>query len=176
MVLATQNPLEQEGTYPLPEAQLDRFLIKVSVQYPEESDEIQLVKAVTGGQSREKLDVSIIEQIMSNDDAQELRKKTAEIRVDDTVVNYAVNIVRQTRNWTGISVGSGTRGALSLIRISRAMALIRGRDFVLPADIKEMVLPVLRHRITLSPEMEIEGFSHDQVLLELLEKVEAPRL
>ncbi|MDD7985624.1 MoxR family ATPase [Lentisphaera marina] len=176
MVLATQNPLEQEGTYPLPEAQLDRFLIKVSVDYPEESDELELVKLVTKGQSREKLDVSLVENVISNDEAEELRKKTSEVTVDEQVVEYAVAIVRQTRNWSGISVGAGTRGALALIRIARAMALISGRNFVVPADVKEMALPVLRHRITLSPEMEIEGFSHDQVLEDMLDKVEAPRL
>ena len=176
MVLATQNPLEQEGTYPLPEAQLDRFIIKVSVEYPEEKDEFDLVKLVTKGQSREKLDVSLVENVISNDEAEALRKKTSEVTVDEQVVEYAVSIVRQTRNWSGISVGAGTRGALALIRIARAMALIAGRDFVVPADIKDMALPVLRHRITLSPEMEIEGFSHDQVLEDMLDKVEAPRL
>jgi MoxR-like ATPase len=176
MVLATQNPLEQEGTYPLPEAQLDRFLIKVSVDYPDERDELELVKLVTKGQSREKLDVSLVEKVISNDEAESLRKKTSEVTVDEQVVEYAVAIVRQTRNWSGISVGAGTRGALALIRMARAMALISGRDFVVPADVKEMALPVLRHRITLSPEMEIEGFSHDQVLEDMLDKVEAPRL
>ncbi len=176
MVLATQNPLEQEGTYPLPEAQLDRFLIKVSVDYPDESDEKNLVKLVTRGQSRDKLDVSQVETIINSAQVQELRELTADIAVDDKVMDYAVDIARTTRQWAGIAVGSGTRGAIALVRIARGLAVLRGRSYVTPDDIKEMAHPVLRHRITLSPEMEIEGFTHDQILQSLLEKVEAPRL
>lgn len=176
MVLATQNPLEQEGTYPLPEAQLDRFLLKVSIDYPQEADEISLVRQVTSGQSREKLDVDQVQQVMTLEDVEKLRQTAAEIRIDEQVLEYAVNLVRSTRDWPGISIGAGTRGAISLIRIARAVALLNGRDFVIPDDIKSMTLPTLRHRITLTPEMEIEGYSHDQVLTDLINKVPAPRL
>ncbi|NQZ60008.1 MAG: MoxR family ATPase, partial [Lentisphaeraceae bacterium] len=176
MVMATQNPLEQEGTYPLPEAQLDRFLLKVSIDYPQETDEIDLVRQVTSGQSREKLDVEQVQAIMSLEDVEKLRQATAEIRVDEQVLEYAVNIVRTTRDWSGISIGSGSRGAISLIRVARAAALLAGRDFVIPDDIKSMTLPTLRHRISLTPEMEIEGYSADQVLEDLISKVPAPLL
>ena len=176
MVLATQNPLEQEGTYPLPEAQLDRFLLKISVEYPEEIDEISLVKLVTSGQSREKLDVEQVEAVFSYEIVEKLRQAAAEIAIDDSVVEYAVKIVRGTRDWPGISVGAGSRGAISLVRVARAIAMLKGREFVIPDDIKTMALPTLRHRITLTPEMEIEGISHDHVLTELIEKIPAPRI
>lgn len=176
MVLATQNPLEQEGTYPLPEAQLDRFLLKISVEYPEELDEISLVKLVTSGQSREKLDVEQVEAVLSYEIVEKLRQAAAEIAIDDAVVEYAVKIVRGTRDWPGISVGAGSRGAISLVRVARAIAMLKGREFVIPDDIKTMALPTLRHRITLTPEMEIEGISHDHILTELIEKIPAPRI
>ncbi len=176
MVLATQNPLEQEGTYPLPEAQLDRFLLKIRVDYPVESDEISLVKQVTAGQSKEKLDVDVIETLMSCDEVENLRHLTSLVKIDDAVLEYAVKIVRATRDWVGISNGAGTRGAISLVRVSRALALLRGREFVIPDDIKQMALPTLRHRMTLTPEMEIEGISHDDILKELIEKIPAPRI
>lgn len=176
MVLATQNPLEQEGTYPLPEAQLDRFLLKISVDYPEELDEVSLVKLVTSGQSREKLDVEKVAAVLNYDEVESLRQAAAEIAIDDAVTEYAVKIVRGTRDWPGISVGAGSRGAISLVRVARASAMLKGREFVIPDDIKTMALPTLRHRITLTPEMEIEGVSHDHILTELIEKIPAPRI
>ena len=176
MVLATQNPLEQEGTYPLPEAQLDRFLLKISVDYPEELDEINLVRQVTKGQSREKLDVENVEKVLDCEEVESLRQAASLVQIDDAVTEYAVKIVRATRDWPGISIGAGSRGAISLVRVARATAMLKGREFVIPDDIKQMALPTLRHRISLTPEMEIEGISHDNILKELIEKIPAPRI
>ncbi|NNF97020.1 MAG: MoxR family ATPase, partial [Halobacteria archaeon] len=173
MTLATQNPLEQEGTYPLPEAQLDRFLLKILIDYPSESEEQNLVAHVTNGQVGDSLDVSRITPLIEPDLITQLQKLTAQLGVDREVIDYAVRIIRTTRDWQGISVGAGPRGGISLIRAARAAALLAGRDFVAPDDIKTVALPALRHRILLTPELELEGHDPDQVLAALLDKVDA---
>ena len=175
MTLATQNPLEQEGTYPLPEAQLDRFLLKILIEYPTEREEQDLVAHVTGGQIGDSLDVSQVATIAKPENIISMQRLTARLRVDRQVNDYAVRIVRATRAWTGINVGAGPRGGISLIRAARAAAILAGRDFVSPDDIKAVALPALRHRILLSPELELEGSGPDQVLHALLDKVDAPR-
>ena len=175
MTLATQNPLEQEGTYPLPEAQLDRFLLKILIDYPSESEEQNLVAHVTTGQVGDSLDVSSISPLVEPDLITQLQQLTAQLGVDREVIDYAVRIIRATRDWQGISVGAGPRGGISLIRAARAAALVAGRDFVAPDDIKTVALPALRHRILLTPELELEGQDPDQVLVALLDKVDAPR-
>jgi MoxR-like ATPase len=175
MTLATQNPIEQEGTYPLPEAQLDRFLLKIRIDYPTQLEEIQLVKQVTSGKSGEGLDVSAITTIIKPEEILILQRIVAGLRLDDRVYDYAVKIVRNTRNWPGISLGAGPRGSIALIRAARAAALLAGRDFVIPDDIKSIAIATLRHRIALAPELEIEGHNIDMVLSSLLTKVEAPR-
>ncbi len=176
MVLATQNPIEQEGTYALPEAQLDRFLMKVRIDYPDQDDEIRMVTKITSSQIGEKLNVSQVNSIVQPDNILALQGVAAAIRVDDAVFGYAVRIVRATRTWNGVSAGAGPRGGIALVRSARSMALMQGRSFVTPDDIKSMALPSLRHRIALAPELEIEGQSTDQVLIRLLEEVEAPRV
>ncbi len=175
MTLATQNPLEQEGTYPLPEAQLDRFLLKILIDYPSESEEQNLVAHVTNGQVGDSLDVSSITPLVEPDLISQLQQLTARLDVDREVNDYAVRIIRATRDWQGISVGAGPRGGIALIRAARAAALVAGRDFVAPDDIKAVALPALRHRIILTPELELEGHNPDQVLAALLDKVDAPR-
>jgi MoxR-like ATPase len=175
MTLATQNPIEQEGTYPLPEAQLDRFLLKVMIDYPDESLEQAMIEQVTRTQVGDRLDVSAIASRLKPAVIQQIQSIAAGIQVDRSVNDYAVSIVRATRDWQGISVGAGPRGAIALIRAGRAQALLNGRDFVTPDDIKAIALPALRHRILLSPELELEGHSNDQVLSALMSKVEAPR-
>jgi len=175
MTLATQNPLEQEGTYPLPEAQLDRFLLKILIDYPSESEEQNLVAHVTNGQVGDSLDVSSITPLVEPDLISQLQQLTARLGVDREVNDYAVRIIRATRDWQGISVGAGPRGGIALIRAARAAALVAGRDFVAPDDIKAVALPALRHRIILTPELELEGHNPDQVLAALLDKVDAPR-
>jgi MoxR-like ATPase len=175
MTLATQNPIEQEGTYPLPEAQLDRFLLKIRIDYPTQREEIQLVKQVTSGKSGEGLDVSAITTIIKPEEILILQRIVAGLRLDDRIYDYAVKIVRNTRNWPGISLGAGPRGSIALIRAARAAALLAGRDFVIPDDVKGIAIATLRHRIALAPELEIEGHDIDMVLNSLLTKVEAPR-
>lgn len=175
MTLATQNPLEQEGTYPLPEAQLDRFLLKILIDYPTEVEEQNLVAHVTNGQVGDSLNVSNINPLVEPAVITQLQQLTAQLDVDREVNDYAVRIIRTTRDWQGISVGAGPRGGIALIRAARAAAVLAGRDFVAPDDIKTVALPALRHRILLAPELELEGHDPDQVLLALLDTVDAPR-
>lgn len=175
MTLATQNPIEQEGTYPLPEAELDRFLLKVRIDYPSHEQECQMVQMVTSGSSGDKLDVSAVSTIISAENVLQIQKLTAQIRLDISVVDYAVNIARATRNWSGISTGAGPRGGISLIRAARGVALLDGRDYVTPDDIKWVALPALRHRISLAPELELEGAQTDDMLRNILEQTQAPR-
>ncbi len=176
MTLATQNPVEQEGTYPLPEAQLDRFLLKIRIDYPTATEELNLVKQVTSIKVGEGLDVSAVSPIVKPDNVVALQRIAASVKIDDRVYDYAVNIVRNTRNWPGVTLGAGPRGSIALIRASRAAALLAGRDFVIPDDVKNIALATLRHRMTLSPELEIEGHDIDMVLKAVLNKVEAPRM
>lgn len=175
MVMATQNPLEQEGTYPLPEAQLDRFLVKVLIDYPSVAEELALLKLTTAGCVGDSLDVSRVSTLIKPETVVILQQMTASIRVDHAVAEYAVRITRATRDWPGIAIGAGPRGAISLVRLARALALLAARDFVTPDDIKAAALPVLRHRVTLSPETELEGLSADRLLTSLLEQTAAPR-
>lgn len=172
MTLATQNPIEQEGTYPLPEAQLDRFLMKVVMDYPSHSDEAQVVRDVTSGTG---LSASSVAQLCSSEDIISAQQDVANIRCVDEVVNYAVNIVRASRSAQGISLGAGTRGAISLVRVAKAFAYMAGRDFVVPDDIKQSALPVLRHRVQLAPELAISGQKVDDAILNIIAGVEAPR-
>ncbi len=175
MTLATQNPIESEGTYPLPEAQLDRFLVKLLIEYPTGSDENTLVKAVTSGQVGDTLNVSSVSQVIDPAGIQRIQAIVSTLMVDERVNDYAVAIVRKTREWPGVAVGAGPRGGIALIRAARAQALLAGREFVTPDDVKRVARPCLRHRLTLSPELEIEGHSTDEILGAILGGVDAPR-
>ncbi|WP_018275231.1 MoxR family ATPase [Teredinibacter turnerae] len=176
MVLATQNPVEQEGTYPLPEAELDRFLIKVLMDYPSLEDEIRLTHEMTTGNVADEDAFGEQPALINSDEISALQKLVSTIVVDDQVTEYAVRLVRATRSNTSLLRGAGTRACLALIRCARANALLRGASFVLPDDVKTLAYPVLRHRVALSAEMEIDGFSVDQVLQKIIDAVEAPRL
>ncbi|MGN6150690.1 MAG: AAA family ATPase, partial [Lysobacteraceae bacterium] len=175
MTLATQNPVEQEGTYPLPEAQLDRFLLKVLIDYPSHADEVSMVTAVAGGRAAAHFDLSKVGAVLRAEEIVAMQLGTALVTVDPAVIDYAVRIVAATRKWPGIALGAGPRGSLALVRAARAQAVLSGRDFVTPDDIRSIATPALRHRIALSPEMQIEGQTPDQVLDALLAKVDAPR-
>ena len=175
VVFATQNPVEQEGTYPLPEAQLDRFLLKVVIDYPGEDEELAIVRHVTDGSSGAGLRVETVERVTSAAEIRELQATTAQVRVEEGIARYAVQLVRATREVQGLALGSGPRGALALVRSARAWALMEGRDFVVPNDVKSIATPCLRHRVALAPELALEGRSVDQVLASVLEQVEAPR-
>ncbi len=175
MTLATQNPIEQEGTYPLPEAQLDRFLLKIVVDYPSLEEEARIVELVTAGRIGGQLEVSAVQPVCTAEEVLELQRTVARLTVLERVREYAVRIVRETRAWRGVALGAGPRGGISLVRVARAKALLEGRGFVTPDDIKAVALPVLRHRLTLAPELELEGRTTDDVLRSILQKVEAPR-
>ena len=176
MVLATQNPIEQEGTYPLPEAELDRFLMKLLMDYPAHDDEVVLTRQITTGHIQDQDAFAARDAILTPQHIRKLQHVTAHIRVDDQVMDYAVRLVRASRDNTMIQRGAGTRACIALVRCARAHALLRGGDFVLPDDVKSMALAVMRHRITLAAAMEIDGLSPDQVLTHLFSTVEAPRL
>ncbi|HAU80733.1 MAG TPA: AAA family ATPase [Stenotrophomonas sp.] len=175
LTLATQNPVEQEGTYPLPEAQLDRFLLKVLIDYPTLDDEKRMVDAITTGRSAADFDLSQVPRVLSGADVVALQQATAAITVDPEVIDYAVRIVAATRQWPGIALGAGPRGSIALVRAARAQAVLSGRDFVTPDDVRDIAKPALRHRIALAPELQIEGQSADDALTALLAKVDAPR-
>lgn len=175
MTLATQNPLEQEGTYPLPEAQLDRFLMKIYINYPDDQEESQMVAAVTNHQTGNQLNISNVEAVATPESILAMQTLATDVEADQSVIDYAVRIVRATRDWQGLNMGAGPRGSISLISAARAQAMLHARDHITPDDIKDIALPVLRHRVGLSPEMELEGYSTDQILQSILDKVEAPR-
>jgi MoxR-like ATPase len=176
LVMATQNPIEQEGTYPLPQAQTDRFMFKIFIDYPDSDEEEEIVKFATGNTVGDALDNKKVTSVLKAPEVYELQKMMAVMTVDDQIVNYVVKIARTTRNWNGIDYGAGPRGAINLLRAARGSAFLNNRNFVTPDDVKENALPVLRHRVKLSADMEIEGYTSDQVLLDLLESVEAPRV
>lgn len=176
MVMATQNPIEQEGTYPLPEAELDRFMLMLRMDYPKAEEEVDMVRQVTRSARTDILDVTALRVLLQAKDVQALQKIASDLPVDDQVLDYAVRLARTTRNWPGLTLGAGPRASIALVRCGRARALLRGGEFVTPDDIKGCALAVLRHRVRLSPELDIEGVSVDQLLHQLLDQVAAPRL
>jgi len=175
MVLATQNPIEQEGTYPLPEAQLDRFLLKILIDYPSEAEEASLVQELTHNRVGDLLRIDDVGNVVDAASIARIQEAAARVRVDERVSQYAVRITRSTREWAGVELGAGPRGALALIRAARAYALLEGNTFVTPDDIKFVARPALRHRILLSPDVELEGQRADDIVRAILAQVEAPR-
>nr|WP_171016252.1 MoxR family ATPase [Pseudomonas sp. F(2018)] len=176
LVLATQNPIEQEGTYPLPEAELDRFMLKLRMDYPQADEELSLVRQVTRSAKADMLEVAPLRTLLQAKDVLALQKIASDLPIDDQVLDYAVRLARATRSWPGLAMGAGPRASIALVRGGRARALLRGGDFVVPDDVKACALAVLRHRVRLAPELDIEGLSVDQVLQQLLDQVPAPRL
>jgi MoxR-like ATPase len=175
MVLATQNPFEHEGTYPLPDAQKDRFLIKTIANYPAMEEEKTMVTKVLTGDTGAELSISTVNTVLEAGDFNSIKNLTASLRVDPLIVDYAVRITTATRETPAVETGAGPRGSLALIRCARGKALLEGRDFVLPDDIKAIATEVLAHRLTLSAESELEGLSAKRLIENLLSKVEAPR-
>jgi MoxR-like ATPase len=175
MVLATQNPLETEGTYPLPEAQLDRFLFKIEIGYPTLAEEVGVVIRATTDQAGDELPLGAVEAVLDERLVVNLQRLAALQRVDEQVVDYAVRIVRATREWPGLALGAGSRGALALVRGARAVALLAGRNFVTPDDIKSIALPALRHRVALAPDASLEGRTPNDLLAAVIDSVAAPR-
>jgi MoxR-like ATPase len=175
MTLATQNPYEHEGTYPLPDAQKDRFLMKVLADYPAEDEEKLMVSRVLAGETGAELSVAAVRSVLTPEDFTALQDLASGIRVDDSVTDYAVRLVRSTRQLPSLQSGAGPRGSLALIRCARARALLEGRPFALPDDIKALAAPVLIHRLTLAAESELEGLSEERIIESLLARTEAPR-
>ena len=176
MVFATQNPIEQEGTYPLPEAQLDRFLMKVVVDYPSMAKELQVVAGATSGPGATGLDPRRVSRLCDPTTIIEAQGLTAMIKVVPEVIDYALRLTRHTREAHGLSLGAGTRGAISLVQVAKAYAIMAGRDYVMPDDIKRASLPVFRHRVQVAPEVAISGQNVDELLSVALASVEAPRV
>ena len=176
MVLATQNPIEQEGTYPLPEAELDRFIIKILIDYPSEEDEIQLTKKVTSGTTKDNDAFSTREKIIGTEELLSLQKLVSNIPIDDKVLEYVIKLVRSTRSAPSLTIGAGSRACLALVRCAKANTILRGGTFVTPDDVKELAVPVMRHRVSMSAEIEIEGVLIDEVLVKLFNTVDAPRI
>ena len=175
MVLATQNPVETEGTYPLPEAQLDRFLFKIEIGYPSAQEESSIVSRVTNNQAGDELPLENVKPVLNSDAVSSLQAMAARQRVDEQVVDYAVRIARTTRAFPGLAIGSGSRGALALVRGARAAALLEGRNFTTPDDIKRVALPALRHRVALAPDAMLEGRNANDILTAVMAATPAPR-
>jgi MoxR-like ATPase len=176
MVMATQNPVDTEGTYPLPEAQRDRFLFKIDIGFPTQAEEVDVVKAATGHQVGDALPLDKVQRCLGEADVARVQQCVGEVLIDDRVVDYAVRLTRATRGAVGLANGAGSRGAIALVRAARAAALIQGRDYATPDDVKRQVLPALRHRVVLSPDAQLEGRAVDDVLREIVTRVDAPRL
>ncbi len=174
-VLATQNPIEYEGTYPLPEAQLDRFMLKILVDYPGEAEERQVVANWNAGFNARRLEDIDIRPVQDPVAMLECRARVRQVTVEEGVQAYIVSIVRATRSAINISWGASPRAAVALLLCSKAIAAMRGRGFVTPDDVKEVAKPVLRHRIVLRSEAEIEGRTPDQILDEIISAIEVPR-
>ena len=172
LVLATQNPVDHEGTYRLPEAQLDRFMFKIDITYPTAAEELQVLELKSNPASSQ---LENVQAVLSPDDITNFRKLVAQVHIEPRVKEYIVAIVGATRNHPFLYLGASPRASLALLHASKALAALRGKDFVVPEDIQELALPVLRHRIILSPEKEMEGLTNDEVIRQIVRKIEVPR-
>ena len=175
LVIATQNPIDFEGTYPLPEAQQDRFLLKVIVDYPEPAAELQVLRRHHAGFRPQSLEEAGIETVVSPAELADLQDQVRRTTVEERVFEYIHGIVAATRRSNDIAVGASPRAGIALLNCAKAIASIRGRDFVIPDDVKELALPVLRHRVLLRPEAEVEGLTVERVLASVIETQIVPR-
>jgi MoxR-like ATPase len=175
MVVATQNPIEQQGTYPLPEAQLDRFLFKILIDYPEREQELEIVRRHGHRSAMPRLSDFGLRHVADERSLTAAREIVSDIRLSDELIAYLVDLIRATREHGSLEVGGSPRAANMLASAVRAYAALQGRDFVIPDDVKMLFFPVLRHRVVLSPGGEIEGFTTDKVLADILEQIPAPR-
>lgn len=175
LVLATQNPIEYEGTYPLPEAQLDRFMTKVLMDYPAASEELEVLQRYARGQDPQDFSRMELKQVCSLQELLECRKLLTEVKVEPTTLEYIAGIVRGTRGFAHLQVGASPRASIALLQVSRALAALRGKSYVTPDEVKSMAPPVLRHRILLRSEAQMEGLTADRVIEELLQSQVVPR-
>jgi len=174
-VFATQNPIEFEGTYPLPEAALDRFLHKSRLDYPDAGVEDSILARVLGGFESSDVETFGIKQVLDASGLAMLRAAVRRVRVEPTLTAYIVALVRATRGAPALTLGASPRASVALLKLAQAAALVDGREYVVPDDIKALAAPVLRHRVIVAPELELEGISADDALATLIERVEAPR-
>jgi len=174
IAIATQNPLEQEGTYPLPEAQLDRFLFKLIVDYPALELERDILRQYAAGKDNRDLRQFDLQRVLDGSEILGIQEQITQVIIEPSIIDYITAIVTKTRSWHSIEVGASPRASVNLLLAGRAVAACRGRDFVVPDDIKGLVPDVLRHRLRLQPDAEIEGLSADDVIREVLNDVEAP--
>ena len=174
-VIATQNPIEYEGTYPLPEAQLDRFFMKLLVSYPETSEELAILESHHGGFSPQALNEAGIQPLVNEGTIAEIQKQIVKTTVESGILDYILKIVHQTREAFQLTIGASPRASIALLKGSKALAALRNRDFVIPDDVKTLALPILRHRLVLTPESEIEGVTSDQIIQNILTSVDVPR-
>jgi MoxR-like ATPase len=175
LVFATQNPIEYEGTYPLPEAQQDRFLLKIVLDYPTPEQEVNVLRRFDQGFRSHSLEEAGVQKVLNGDDLRALRAAIQAVRVEDKIFNYIYELVSSTRASHDVLVGASPRAGLALVAGAKALAAVRDRDFVIPDDVKELALPVMRHRVLLRPEAEIEGLTVDQVLSSLVDAQVVPR-
>jgi MoxR-like ATPase len=175
MVVATQNPIEQQGTYPLPEAQLDRFLFKVIIDHPSRDEEREIVRRHGHRSAMPRVEDFGLKAVTDGSMLAQVRETVSQIRLSDPLIDYIVDVIRATREHSSLEVGASTRAANMLAAAARALAVLAGRDFVIPDDVKFLALPVLRHRLTLSPGAEIEGLTADRILREVIDQTPAPR-
>jgi MoxR-like ATPase len=174
-VLATQNPIEYEGTYPLPEAQLDRFLMKLTIDYPAEDEERAMLKMMQSLGAQSLKPFSLIQTVAAAEQITEIRMQVHTVRVDDSVLDYTLKLIRESRSLPSLTLGGSPRAALMLLHAAKALAVLRGKDYVTPDEIQVMALPVLRHRVQLTPEAEISGLTPDGCIQSLLSQVDIPR-
>jgi len=175
MVVATQNPIEQQGTYPLPEAQLDRFLFKMIIDHPSRDEEREIVRRHGHRSAMPRVEDFGLVAVADGSALALAREAVTRIRLSDPLIDYIVEVIRATREHSSLEVGASTRAANMLAAAARAYAVLAGRDFVIPDDVKFLALPVLRHRLTLSPSAEIEGLTSDRILREVIDQTAAPR-
>jgi MoxR-like ATPase len=175
MVVATQNPIEQQGTYPLPEAQLDRFLFKIVIEHPSRDEERAIVRQHGHRSAMPRLEEFGLEPVADATMLTNAREAVTKVVLSDELIDYIVDVIRSTREHSSLEVGASTRAANMLAAGVRAYAVLQGRDFVIPDDVKALALPVLRHRLTMSPGAEIEGLSTDRILRDILDQTPAPR-
>lgn len=173
IVFATQNPIEQEGTYRLPEAQLDRFLFKIEIEYPSLQEEIKILTDFNGQTAANP--VALVNPVISREELLAHQKTVKQIFIEEKLLTYIATLVQQSRNFNGLYLGASPRASLNIMNAAKAFAAIRGRDFVSPDDVQEAAYPVLRHRIILTPEKEMEGATANDIVKQLIEKVEVPR-
>ena len=173
LVLATQNPIEHEGTYRLPEAQLDRFLFKIEVRYPSLQDEISILQFTHEGRTANF--VNLVNKVLSAAEIEHFRKQIAELRIEPKVLEFIAGIVHETRNNKSLHLGGSPRASVAILKSAKAFAGMRGRDFVIPDDVLDVVPSVLRHRLIVTPEREMEGVTTDQIIESILKKIEVPR-